>query len=308
MTGVDTEVETSPAARPGIGDHAFVWLQHATPQHVMTAFFRWLSGIRAAPVKNVLIRGFVRLFKVDLDDVARAVPDGYADFNDFFTRELADDARPVDGTADAIVSPVDGIVSAAGPIIEDRIFQVKGCHYRLDDLLATDLADAAGFENGLFATLYLAPWNYHRVHAPLGGELTALRYVPGSLYSVNDRTVRALPGLFARNERLVAWLATDIGPVCVVFIGALNVGSITTPWTGRILPKKRGVVQDLTPAPGESPIRLEKGALLGWFNMGSSVIVLLPPGSGHWHDSLEHGETVAMGAAIGTLTKDDAGT
>lgn len=287
-------------------DHAFVWFQHATPQHLMTAFFRWLSGIRVAFVKNALIRGFIRLFKVDLDDAARPVPDGYQHFNDFFTRELADDARPVDASAAAIVSPVDGIVSAAGPIVEDRIFQVKGRHYRLDDLLATDLADAAGFENGLFATLYLAPWNYHRVHAPLAGELTGLRYVPGSLYSVNDKTVRALPGLFARNERLIAWLETAVGKVCVILVGALNVGSITTPWTGTIVPRKRGVVDDLTPAQDE-PIRLDKGALLGWFNMGSSVIVLLPPGTGRWHDALEHGEKVTMGAAIGTLAQEDAG-
>ena len=281
-------------------DRAFLWLQHALPQHLMTAFFRWLSGVRQAFVKNGLIKGFIRIFKVELVDVARPVPDGFVDFNDFFTRELADGARPIDPSGASIVSPVDGIVSAAGGIVDDRIYQVKGRHYRLDDLLATDLADAAGFENGLFATLYLAPWNYHRVHSPLAGELTALRYVPGSLYSVNDRTVRALPKLFARNERLVAWLKTKVGAVCVIFVGALNVGSITTPWTGRIIPRKRGVVDDLTPAQ-EGPIMLDKGDLLGWFNMGSSVIVLLPPGAGTWHDGLTHGEELTMGAAIGTL-------
>jgi phosphatidylserine decarboxylase len=283
-----------------VADRAFVWLQHAIPQHLMTAFFRWLSGVRLVLVKNALIRGFVRLFKVPLEDVARPVPGGFADFNDFFTRELADGARPIDSSPASIVCPVDGIVSATGEIVEDRIFQVKGRHYRLDDLLATDLADAAGFENGRFATLYLAPWNYHRVHTPLAGELTALRYVPGSLYSVNDRTVRALPGLFARNERLAVWLKTEIGAVCVIFVGALNVGSITTPWTGRIIPRKRGVVDDLTPA-ADDPVMLGKGALLGWFNMGSSVIVLLPPGAGAWHDGLDHGERVTMGTAIGTL-------
>lgn len=283
-----------------LADRAFLWLQHAIPQHLMTAFFRWLSGIRLAFVRDALIKGFIRLFEVELDDVARPVPGGFVDFNDFFTRELAEGTRPIDASPLSIVSPVDGLVSAAGAIAEDRIFQVKGRHYRLDDLLATDLADAARFENGQFATLYLAPWNYHRVHAPLAGELTALRYVPGHLYSVNDRTVRALPGLFARNERLVVWLKTESGPVCVVLVGALNVGSITTPWTGRILPKKRGVVADVTPAQAE-PVMLEKGELLGWFNMGSSVIVLLPPGSGSWHAGLNHGESVTMGTTIGTL-------
>lgn len=281
-------------------DRAFVWLQRAIPQHLLTAFFRWLSAVRLPFVKDALIRGFVRTFKVGLEDIARPVPGGFVDFNDFFTRELAPDARPMDSAPSSIACPVDGIVSAAGRIVEDRIFQVKGRNYRLDDLLATDLADAARFENGLFATLYLAPWNYHRVHSPLAGELTALRYVPGSLYSVNDRTVRALPGLFTRNERLVVWLKTEIGPVCVIFVGALNVGSITTPWTGRIRPRKRGVVDDLTPA-RDDPIMLEKGALLGWFNMGSSVILLLPPGTGAWSDGLSHGKLVTMGRAIGTL-------
>jgi phosphatidylserine decarboxylase len=199
------------------------------------------------------------------------------------------------------VSPVDGLVSAAGPLTGDQLFQAKGLSYRLDDLLATDLEDAAKFENGLFATLYLAPYNYHRFHIPIAGELTALRYVPGSLYSVNDTTVRSVRRLFARNERLIAWLRTEAGPMCIVCVGALNVGSITTPWTGRIRPRKTGVVEDLTPTTTDGPILLEKGALLGWFNMGSTVIVLLPPGTAHWDEELVTGARVTMGVPIGTL-------
>ncbi len=286
--------------------HAFLWLQHLTPQYLLTALVRWLAGIRLPAVKNFMIRNFVRLYKVELDDVARPVPDGFADFNDFFTRELAEGARPIDSSSRSIVSPVDGIVSAAGPIIGDRLLQAKGIDYRLEDLLATDLADAAHFENGAFATIYLAPFNYHRVHSPLAGRLTALRYVPGSLYSVNDMTVQTRPGLFTRNERLVALLQTDRGPMAIVLVGALNVGSISTPWTGVIRPQKSGVVSDLTPDEfaRESP-EIDKGGLCGWFNMGSTVIVLLPPETCRWYSKLRSGNLVTMGEAIGTLIDND---
>lgn len=289
---------------PTVRARAFLWLQHATPQHLLTAVVRRLSGVRRTFVKNFLIRAFVGHFKVDLEDIARPVPDGFVDFNDFFTRELADGARPIDASVASLVSPVDGLVSAAGSIEDDRLYQAKGINYRLDDLLATDLADARSFRNGKFVTLYLAPWHYHRVHCPIAGHLTALRYVPGSLYSVNDSTVRLLPGLFARNERLIVRLQTAVGAVCVIFVGALNVGSITTPWTGAIRPRKRGMVEDLTPPAEDGPVRIEKGDLLGWFNMGSTVIVLLPPGACRWREPLMHNDSVTLGTRIGTLGGD----
>lgn len=286
--------------------HAFLLLQHLTPKYWLTALVRWLAGIRLPAVKNFMIRNFVRLYKVEVDDVARPVPDGFIDFNDFFTRELADGARPIDSSSHSIVSPVDGIVSAAGPIIGDRLLQAKGIDYRIEDLLATDLADAARFENGAFATIYLAPFNYHRVHTPLAGKLTALRYVPGSLYSVNDMTVQTRPGLFTHNERLVALLATDRGPMAIVMVGALNVGSITTPWTGVIRPQKSGVVSDLTPPESAGvALQIDKGSLCGWFNMGSTVIVLLPPETCRWHSKLRSGNLVTMGEAIGALIDND---
>jgi phosphatidylserine decarboxylase len=289
-----------------VGARAFLWLQHFTPKYLLTAVVRWLGGIRVPLVRDFMIRNFVKLYKVDLDDVARPVPDGFDDFNDFFTRELADDARPVDASPRSIVSPVDGFVSAAGNIEGDRLLQAKGIRYRLEDLLATDLADAAGFENGSFATLYLAPFNYHRVHSPLAGTLTALRYVPGSLYSVNEMTVQTRPGLFARNERLVALLQTAVGPVALILVGALNVGSITTPWTGVLRPRKSGVVSDLTPAAARTgDPTIAKGALFGWFNMGSTVIVLTPPGTCRWHHELQPGNRLTMGEAIGTLIDND---
>lgn len=284
---------------------AFLLLQRLLPQHVLMAVVGWIADIRTRAVKDALIRGFVRLYEVDTSQLARPVPEGFSSFNDFFTRELADGARPVDPSPATVVSPVDGIVSAAGPIEGEMLLQAKGLRYRLEDLLATDLADVARYTNGSFATLYLAPCNYHRVHSPLAGELTAARYVPGRLYSVNSITVRLLPRLFTRNERLVCHLRTAVGPMAIIFVGALNVGSVSTPWTGRIRPRKKGVVDDLKLAAG-APATVDKGELLGWFNMGSTVILLLPPGRCTWRDGLANGARVTMGEVIGTLAIDGA--
>ena len=283
---------------------AFVLLQHVLPRHWLTAVIWRIARIRHPAIKDFLITQFARAFDVDLDEVKLNVPGDFATFNDFFIRELADGARPVDNDSDALVSPVDGTVSVAGAIRADSIFQAKGIDYSLGDLLATDLDEAERYVDGSFATIYLAPYNYHRVHAPLAGELVAARYVPGDLYSVNEATVANLPGLFRRNERLVMHFRTEYGPAVVIFVGALNVGSISTPWTGEIRPRKDGVV-DVLDISGH-PATVAKGDLLGWFNMGSTVILLLPKGVCEWDDDLEPGETLRMGQEIGEL-QDHAG-
>lgn len=281
----------------------FLLLQHLLPQHLLMSIVGRLADIRAKPVKNAMIRAFVRAYDVDLGPLARPVPDGYSSFNDFFTRELADGARPVDASPAGIVSPVDGTVSAAGRIEGELLLQAKGIRYTLADLLATDLRDVETFRDGAFATLYLAPYDYHRVHSPLACEITSARYVPGHLYSVNRATVNHLPGLFTRNERLVCHFATAVGPMAVVFVGALNVGSVSTPWTGRIRPRKKGVVEDLSLDPAAAAA-IPKGGLLGWFNMGSTVILLLPPGACAWRADLAGGRRVTMGEPIGSLAAD----
>lgn len=278
----------------------FVWLQYLLPRYAMTALIYRIARLRTVPVKNALINGFVRWFKVDIDDAAATVPDGYATFNDFFTRELSAGARPVDAGELSIVSPVDGTVSAAGPIHDRMLLQAKAHRYSLQDLLATDLDDAATFDGGHFMTIYLAPYNYHRVHAPVAGNLVAARYVPGDLFSVNEATVSHVPGLFARNERLVCHFATDAGPVVVLLVGALNVGSISTPWSGEIRPRANGVVEQLT-LPPTVATRLAKGDLLGWFNMGSTVIVLLPRGAATLRHDLLPGAKLRMGEPVASL-------
>jgi phosphatidylserine decarboxylase len=287
--------------------NAFLLLQRILPQHLLMLLIGWLTSIRIRAIKDFLIRAFVRFYQIDIADLDRPVPDGFVNFNDFFTRELAMGTRPIDSSPASVVSPVDGMVSAVGRIEGDALFQAKGLTYSLEDLLATDLNDARLFENGSFITTYLAPYDYHRVHSPLAGELAALRYVPGQLFSVNQTTVELLPRLFTRNERLVCHIRTLVGPMALIFVGALNVGSVSTAWTGRIRPRKTGVVDDLRVDTAATSRNIAKGQLLGWFNMGSTVIVLLPPGRCAWREDLASGTRLTMGEAIGKLSIDEAG-
>lgn len=284
--------------KPSGGALAFVIFQYLLPKFWLTAIVYWLSGIRQRAMKNFLIRNFVRFYEVNVEEAEKTVPDDYASFNEFFTRKLTDVCRPISKSPSSLVSPVDGTLSAVGTINKAQIFQAKGRTYHLHDLLMTDLDQANQFIDGSFATIYLAPYNYHRVHAPTAGELTAARYVPGSLFSVNAMTVSRLPRLFTRNERLILHFQTATGPMAVIFVGALNVGSITTPWTGQIRPQKRGVVEQLA-IPASVSRTVGKGEQLGWFNMGSTVILLLPPGCCTWSDHIESGTKLVMGEAIG---------
>ncbi len=287
----------------GLAGTAFVLLQRILPKHLMTRGIHWLSRIRVTAIKNWLITRFVAAYNVNVEEIRSPVPDGFDTFNAFFTRELAASARPIDARPDSLVSPVDGTVSAAGRIDGETLLQAKGIDYTLSDLLATDLADARDFADGCFATVYLAPYNYHRVHCPAACELISARYVPGQLYSVNDTTVSRLPALFTGNERLICHFRTAAGPMILVFVGALHVGSISTPWTGEIRPRKRGVVEDRDLHHGGHTRQLARGDLLGWFNMGSTVILLLPQGYCSWLDNMTRGTRLKMGERIARLTK-----
>ncbi len=275
----------------------FVALQYLLPQHLLTALVWRIARIRNTAIKDFLITRFVGLYKVDIEDVELEIPSGFTTFNDFFVRALKADARLIDLAIDSIVSPVDGTVSMAGAIRHDSVIQAKGIDYSLLDLLATDTDQANAFVDGNFATIYLAPYNYHRVHAPIDGKLIAAHYLPGDLFSVNDATVARVNGLFCRNERLVMHFRTSRGPFCLIFVGALNVGSISTPWSGELRPRKRGVadVVDLS----RHTTAISKGDLLGWFNMGSTVILLSPAGMYEWDGKLRSGATVRVGEAIG---------
>jgi phosphatidylserine decarboxylase len=277
----------------------FVYLQYLLPRFWLTRLTYRVARIRNVPIKDFLITRFVRHFDVDIDDVKLDVPGDFETFNAFFIRDLENNARPVDADVYSIVSPVDGTISSAGAIRDNSIFQAKGLDYSLEDLLATDLQDARRYVDGSYATIYLAPYDYHRIHAPLDGKIVAARYIPGDLFSVNMATAANVPGLFRRNERVVVHLESAHGPYAMVFVGALNVGSISTPWSGEIRPRKTGVVEMISLEKGPDAVR--RGDLLGWFNMGSTVILLLPPGAGSWKTGLDPKSTVRMGESIGAL-------
>lgn len=281
----------------------FLLLQRMMPKRLITAIVHRLARIRVRLIKDFLIRSFVKFYEVNLDEVRKSAPDGFTSFNDFFTRELERGSRPIDSSDLSIVSPADGIISAAGSIKKNAVLQAKGIDYSLEELLATDLDEAQRYYDGSFATIYLAPFNYHRVHAPLAGELVAARFVPGSLFSVNPTTVSFIRGLFTRNERLICHFRTAAGPMVLIFVGALNVGSITTPWTGEIRPRKGNMVENIDLQSSSQAKTVNKGDLLGWFNMGSTIILLLPPGVCDWRSGLESGEALRMGEALGQIVQ-----
>ena len=280
-------------------DRLFIALQHLLPLHLLSRALGLLATSRLQPLKDFLVRRFIAHFAVDMSEAAEPDPAVYPHFNAFFTRALREGARPLDGAADALVSPADGAVSQLGAIDDGRIFQAKGHWFSAAELLA-DAADARLFENGAFANIYLSPRDYHRVHMPLGAELRKLRYVPGRLFSVNQVTAASVPGLFARNERLVCLFDTAHGPLAMVLVGAMVVAGIETVWTGAIAPAGRQVLT-LDYAADRAARTLAKGAEMGRFQLGSTVILLLPRGVLEWDAALAAGSPLRMGQRIGQL-------
>jgi len=277
-------------------DLAFVALQKLLPTRFLSWLIYLVTRIHQPDFKNVLIRLFMRQFRIDLVEAEFERPEDYACFNDFFTRALRPGARCLEPTPGTLVSPVDGTVSQAGEIREGRIFQAKGHDYTVQELLGGDRELAARFTGGRFATIYLAPYNYHRIHMPLSGRLDQWIYVPGRLFSVNPATVRTLPGVFARNERVCTVFETELGSFALVLVGALFVGSMETVWAGRISPPhKRSGVEAFTPI---HPVQLQRGEEMGRFNMGSTVILLAGANALQWDPKLQPGQTLRMGEKI----------
>jgi phosphatidylserine decarboxylase len=251
------------------------------------------TRVRTAWFKNALIRGFLRLFTVDMSDAQIGDPLQFSSFNEFFTRALKPMVRPVAESSKTIVSPVDGTVSECGAITADRLLQAKGRDYRLADLLAGQEWSQA-FAGGTFCTIYLAPYNYHRIHIPARGRLLSTVYVPGRLFSVNATTALHVPRLFARNERVLTLFETAFGKMAVILVGALNVGSMATVWAGDITPAPRRRISILP----QTDLTLEKAAELGRFNMGSTVIVLFEKGRVNLAPHLHAGTRVRFGEEL----------
>lgn len=280
--------------------HLFVGLQYGLPQHLLSRLVFWFARQRLGPLTHWLIRRFVSHFAVDLSTAANPDIRSYPSFNAFFTRALAADARPMPADAHALLSPVDAQVSAAGQIAGTHLLQCKGQMFSLAELLGTPQL-AAPFVDGQFATLYLSPRDYHRIHMPQSGRLIETVHVPGRLFSVNPTTVSRLPGLFARNERLVALFDTASGPMALVLVGAMLVGSIETVWAGIMTPPRARALSRVH-YPANSGIALSRGSELGRFNLGSTVILLLPPGTAALSNALSPGDRLRARAPLGRLT------
>jgi phosphatidylserine decarboxylase len=291
-----------PDEKASLLDHLKSWPLALLPHKLLSRLARALTRCRIVLIKNLLIKAFIRRFSVDLSDAETAGPEGFDNFNSFFTRALRDNARPLPGTTDSIISPVDGYISQLGHIDQDSLLQAKGHRFSLTRLLGGSTAHAALFHDGSFATLYLSPRDYHRIHMPVSGRLLETVYVPGRLFSVAPHTIRTIPGVFARNERLVSLFETGTGPMAVIMVGAIFVSCMETVWEGVVNPHLRQLLQgrhfDL---PGSAPILLERGKEMGRFNMGSTVILLFGPGQALWSDVLEPGQQVRMGQTLGHI-------
>lgn len=276
--------------------YPYVLLQYLLPHHLLSALMYRLTRSQWAPLKDLLIRQAMAWYGVTLEEAMEQDPKAYASFNAFFTRALRPEARPLAEAPEDLLCPCDGTLSQCGPIWEGHLFQAKGHHYHLSDLLGGDQAWTERFQDGQFATLYLSPRDYHRVHMPLTGELREMRHVPGRLFSVNPTTTHWVPRLFARNERVICLFETPAGPMALILVGAIFVASIDTVWAGTVTPRSRRR-HDATG--GSGPVGLERGAEMGRFNMGSTVILLFPPGRVAWDPSLQPGVRLRMGQRIG---------
>ncbi len=289
----------SPQTAANWLDRLKSWPLYVLPQHAISRLVFRLTRVQAPWFKNALIGWFASTYKINWEEAKYSRPEDYPSFNAFFTRALRAGARPLSADEQTPVSPADGRISQIGRIDRDAVFQAKGHTFSVTDLLGGDPARAAQFRDGNFVTVYLSPRDYHRVHMPLTGTLRETVYVPGRLFSVAAHTVRSVPRLFARNERLVAIFDTAAGPMAMVLVGAINVAAIETVWSGLETPPQRPNVEAIDRR--EEGITLQRGAEMGRFNMGSTVIVLFARQQIDWLDALQAEQPVKIGQAIGAL-------
>ena len=278
----------------------FIIFQYLLPQHLLSRLVGMLA--RSRMLRKPFIKFFIRRYGVDLSEALIQDPDEFENFNAFFTRELREGARTLSSEKSAVLCPADGAISQLGEIQDGNLLQAKGRYYSLQDLLGGDCDMADLFQEGCFATVYLSPRDYHRVHMPLEGTLRKTIYVPGDLFSVNQTTAAAVPNLFSRNERLVCLFETDSGPMAVILVGAMIVAGIDTVWSGEVCPgkgKREILIHEYSD--NMPPVNLGKGAEMGRFKLGSTAILLFSHGSVTMDEKLEANSPVLMGQKIGTL-------
>jgi len=280
-----------------VSDRLAVLPQYLIPKQALTALAGKLASKEAGSLTTRVISWFVGRYGVNMAEAENPDITSYKCFNEFFTRPLKDGARPL-AEAD-FISPVDGAISQFGPIERDQIFQAKGHSYSTTALVGGDRELARQFENGSFATLYLSPRDYHRIHMPCDGKLTRMIYVPGALFSVNPTTARGVPGLFARNERVVCVFETATGPFVLTLVGATIVGSMATIWHGTVNPPRPGVIREWR-YDGETMVHLKKGEEMGRFLLGSTVVMLFPQDTITFNPDWAPTRAIRMGEAMGT--------
>lgn len=281
----------------------FIAVQYLIPHQAFSRLVGWLMQRRL--YKNLLIRFFVWRYGVDLSEAEFDRPEDYSDFNAFFTRRLKTGARPLADDRYTIISPVDGVISQLGTIEKDQIFQAKGHHFSSHALLACEPSRARAYTDGNFATIYLAPRDYHRIHMPTDGRLLRMRYIPGRLFSVNPATTAAVPSLFARNERLVCEFDTGVGPMAVVLVGAMIVAGIETVWTGPVCPgPEAGKLFAKDYANKGQQLCLQRGDELGLFRVGSTVILLFGAGAVELDACWQAQSSIRMGQGLACGRKD----
>ena len=283
----------------GVLEYILAGIQYLLPHHLLSSMVHWFLRIRVRTIKNVQITLISEVTGVDWSESKLKSASDFENFNAFFTRELAAGARPIDPDPNSFIAPSDGKISQCGRLTNNRILQAKGQFYLLRNLLANDPA-ASDFHNGFFHTIYLAPRDYHRVHMPMSGHLQRMIHVPGRLFSVAPYNVHRVPGLFTRNERVISLFATSYGPMALILVGAMLVSSMETTWSGVVTPPKgkRVTSSDWS----RRDICLEKGQEMGRFNMGSTVILLLPAGAVSTLADYGSEDIVVMGQKLGLLT------
>lgn len=275
--------------------------QYLLPHKFISLLAHLSANCKIVCIKNFLIRYFISRYAVNMSEAIETNPFAYPSYNHFFTRQLKPECRPIDPAPNTIVSPADGLIAQIGTINQQRIIQAKGQDYSVIELLGGDIAASAYFNNGNFTTVYLAPKDYHRVHMPLAGKLLQMRYIPGQLFSVNTHAAENIPNLFARNERVVTIFETEIGKMAVILVGAMIVGSIETVWAGTISPPHFKTINTWEYECLEQPIEIDKGAELGRFKLGSTVIVLFEQNTMAWDDLINCGINIKMGQRIGAI-------
>ncbi len=282
-------------------DKLFVLSQYITPQLAISRLAGRLADYDQSPaLKNRVIKWFIGRYGVDMSEAAESDPEAYPSFNAFFTRALKPGIRPLAEGDKTLISPVDGAISQLGKVTGDRVFQAKSQSFSLSELLGGDEQTTKPFAGGEFSTIYLAPKDYHRIHMPIAGTLREMIHIPGKLFSVNPVTAENVPNLFARNERVVCIFDTEAGPMAMVLVGAMIVGSVETRWDGVVVPSGNQVTA--TRYEGEQAIRFAKGEEMGRFRLGSTVILVMPKGTVTWNSNQVAGKTVRMGEAFGALS------